>query len=70
MDYRLDHRISWHIHRFHSLNIVHVEFMALPGLYQEPDGVQGIVDKIRARSEIPNLQVDVHHSGMDGRGGM
>lgn len=70
MDYRLDHRINWPIHRFHNLKMAYVKFMALPGLYQEPDKVQGIVDKIRARSEIPDLQVDVHHSGMDGRGGI
>ena len=68
LDYCLDKRIDWLIHRFHGKR-VGVEFMALPGLNQEADGVQAIVDKIRDRTEIPNLEVNVHQWNMDGWGG-
>lgn len=35
---------------------VRVEFCVLPTFYQEPAGVQAVVDKIRARAEIPDLE--------------
>lgn len=43
-----------------------MEFMVLPGLHQNADGVQAIVDKLRARTEIPDLEVNAHQWNMDG----
>ncbi|KAF2627840.1 hypothetical protein BU25DRAFT_44870 [Macroventuria anomochaeta] len=61
MDYFLDERIEWPIHRFHGLKTLYVEFMVLPvlGEYLGPDGEQAVVNKIGARSEVPDLEVHV-----------
>lgn len=57
LEYCHDEKMDGPIHRFLGLQMVQVEFSASPGLERKASGREAIVDKTKARSEIPDLQV-------------